>query len=104
MRAMETIYRGRHLGSPLEVRFAVFFDALEIAWEYEPKEFALDGLWYLPDFYLPDLDLWIDIKEDSYDPEAAIMPWLLAVQSGRPVYLMDGNNLSGLSGIYFQAT
>lgn len=54
IKAIETQYKGYRFRSRLEARWAVFFDALGIAWEYEPEGFELsDGTWYLPDFYLP---------------------------------------------------
>jgi hypothetical protein len=48
--------------SRLEARWAIFFDTAGIRYEYEPEGFDLDGLWYLPDFWLPDLQTWIEIK------------------------------------------
>ena len=48
-------FRGYLFRSRLEARWAVFFDALGIQWEYEPEGIVLsDGTHYLPDFYLPD--------------------------------------------------
>jgi hypothetical protein len=41
----------------------VFFDHMDIEWEYEREGFYLqDGQMYLPDFWLPDLDMWVEIK------------------------------------------
>lgn len=63
MKAIETKYKGYRFRSRLEARWAVFFDALGIEWEYELEGFQFDnGIRYLPDFYLPDLDLWVEIK------------------------------------------
>lgn len=59
---IETHYRGFRFRSRLEARWAVFFDALDITYKYEPEGFNLDGLYYLPDFYLPDYDYWIEVK------------------------------------------
>lgn len=53
MRAIETRYKGYRFRSRLEARWAVFFDALGIEWEYEPEGYELsDGERYLPDFEL----------------------------------------------------
>ena len=53
IRAIETIYRGHKFRSRLEARWAVFFDACGVEWEYEPEGFELrNGLRYLPDFKL----------------------------------------------------
>jgi hypothetical protein len=52
-RAIETCYKGHRFRSRLEARWAVFFDALGLAWEYEPEGFELPGgVRYLPDFRL----------------------------------------------------
>lgn len=54
MKAIETKYKGYRFRSRLEARWAVFFDALGIKWEYEPEGFELGGgVRYLPDFFLP---------------------------------------------------
>jgi hypothetical protein len=43
----------------------VFFDALVIEYRYEPEGYDLDEAgWYLPDFHLPNLGVWIEIKPD----------------------------------------
>lgn len=52
--AIETRYAGYLFRSRTEARWAVFFDALGIAWEYEPEGYDLGEVgWYLPDFWLP---------------------------------------------------
>jgi hypothetical protein len=68
--AIPTRYKGYHFRSRLEARWAVFFDALGIAWEYEPEGYTLsDGTKYLPDFRLQRLDyalnespVWVEVK------------------------------------------
>lgn len=49
---IETEYNGYRFRSRLEARWAVFFDALEIPYEYEAQGYTLDGVPYLPDFTL----------------------------------------------------
>lgn len=63
IKAIETSYKGYRFRSRLEARWAVFFDALGVAWEYEKQGYDL-GLagWYLPDFWLPDYRYWVEIK------------------------------------------
>lgn len=63
IKAIETRYKGYRFRSRLEARWAVFFDALGIEWEYEKEGFDL-GVhgWYLPDFWLPKHGIWIEIK------------------------------------------
>lgn len=72
IKAIETRYCGARFRSRLEARWAVFLDSLALPWSYEPEGFELpSGKRYLPDFYLPSLDLWLEIKprlqQISYD-------------------------------------
>lgn len=68
IKPIETIYNGYKFRSRLEARWAVFFDAAGIRYEYEPQGFNLgDGICYLPDFYLPDDDVWVEIKGKELD-------------------------------------
>lgn len=72
IKAIETEYNGYKFRSRLEARWAVFFDAVGIQYQYEPEGFELEnGKKYLPDFYLPDLDLWVEVKGvmSNYDWE-----------------------------------
>ena len=53
IQAIQTTYQGYKFRSRLEARWAVFFDALGLKWEYEPEGFDLGSAgWYLPDFLL----------------------------------------------------
>lgn len=65
--AIETVYKGCRFRSRLEARWAVFFDALGVEWEYEPQGFEKQMAWggsvrYLPDFYLPRTETWVEVK------------------------------------------
>lgn len=62
IKAIETVYNGYRFRSRLEARWAVFFDALGVRYEYEPEGYDIDGTWYLPDFWLPDWRAWVEIK------------------------------------------
>ncbi len=58
-----TIYNGYKFRSRLEARWAVFFAANRLPYEYETEGFTLDdGTKYLPDFWLPSLKMWVEIK------------------------------------------
>lgn len=51
LKPIETFYNGFRFRSRLEARWAVFFDALGVRYEYEPEGFELpNGKYYLPDF------------------------------------------------------
>lgn len=63
VKPIETIYNGYRFRSRLEARWAVFFDRMGIRYEYEPEGFILShGIQYLPDFYLIDMDAYVEIK------------------------------------------
>lgn len=62
IQAIPTEYAGCRFRSRTEARWAVFLDALDIPWDYEVQGFRTPAGGYLPDFYLPDLDLFLEIK------------------------------------------
>jgi hypothetical protein len=97
LKAIETVYRGYRFRSRLEARWAVFFDALHISYEYEKEGYDLDGLWYLPDFWLSRLELFVEIKPGGqwfYHRECD----LLARSSGKDVLFLSGNPYPGEYG------
>jgi hypothetical protein len=61
-RPIETSYHGYVFRSRLEARWAVFFEKLGLKFEYEREGFELGGPRYLPDFYLPDIGFWAEVK------------------------------------------
>ena len=66
IKPIETVYNGYRFRSRLEARWAVFFDAMGIKYEYEPEgvEFE-DGTKYLPDFLLY---VWHRSHTDEWEP------------------------------------
>jgi len=62
IKAIETEYAGCRFRSRLEARWAVFFNALGVRWEYEPQGYEGDGFRYLPDFWLPDFGIFAEVK------------------------------------------
>lgn len=62
IKPIETIYNGYRFRSRLEARWAVFFSEANINYEYETEGFDLNGEWYLPDFWLPDFKVFVEIK------------------------------------------
>lgn len=90
-RAILTRYKGYAFRSRTEARWAIFFDHLKIRWEYEPEGFELgNGLRYLPDFWLPDWKMWVEIKPDAPDDPALEKAYRLAHLSEHPVYITHG--------------
>ena len=67
IKAIETEYNGYKFRSRLEARWAVFFDALGIKYEYEPEGFKLpSGQEYLPDFKVKCYGMYGEIDNNSY--------------------------------------
>lgn len=71
IKPIETVYNGYRFRSRLEARWAVFFDAAGIEYQYEPEGYVLDdGTKYLPDFYLPGLKAFVEIKHSNLEEDA----------------------------------
>lgn len=52
--------------SSLEADWACTLDSLSIRWQYEPVTVTLpSGEWYVPDFWLPELATYIEVKGDG---------------------------------------
>lgn len=61
--AKETVYRGIKYRSLWEVYVSKLLLYSGIQFQYEPKRFYLaPNVSYLPDFYLPDLGVYIEVK------------------------------------------
>lgn len=73
IKPIPTRYQNYHFRSRSEARWAVFFDKAGIQWRYELEGFELpSGRRYLPDFYLPKHDAYVEVKREGYasDPSA----------------------------------
>lgn len=73
----------------------MFFDEMGIEWVFEPEGYELiDGKRYLPDFWLPTI--WNDGMFFEVKPRAS-EGWdkakQLAVMTGKPVAISNGNDL-----------
>ncbi len=91
MKAIETKYKWHRFRSRFEARWAVFFDHLGIKWEYEIEGFDLgNGVRYLPDFWLPDMKYWIEIKPEYPTADEKIKAEKLCLQTHNPVYIFYG--------------
>lgn len=62
IKPIETRYKGYRFRSRLEARWAVFLDKLGVTWEYEPEGYVLGNVSYLPDFWLPEQQEFLEIK------------------------------------------
>ncbi|MGZ6281809.1 MAG: hypothetical protein ACXWQ5_00825 [Ktedonobacterales bacterium] len=62
VRSIPTVYKGIQFRSKLEATTAELLDRVEIEWMFEEEGFDLSGVWYLPDFYLPDNRMVLEVK------------------------------------------
>lgn len=62
IKPIPTRYAATIFKSRLEARWAVFFDGMGIKWRYEYEGYNVNGKYYLPDFYLPE------VKGEHYEP------------------------------------
>lgn len=92
-RGLPTSYAGQVFRSRLEARFAVLFEHLRLRWEYEPEGFELPSGLYVPDFWMPDLGVWIEVKPDRHaavESPAYEIAADLATLTGKPVCIATG--------------
>lgn len=83
IKAIETWYKGFKFRSRNEARYAVGFDAAGIEWRYENEGYVLpNGTPYLPDFYLPEFDMYVEIKGSNVMAKPASRTLYLAGKMG----------------------
>lgn len=90
IKAIDTEYNGFRFRSRLEARWAVFMDAMGVRYEYEREGYDLDGLLYLPDFWLPQLNAHLEIKPVEPTEQEQEKVIRLASHTGGLVYIMIG--------------
>ena len=90
MKAIETTYSGIKYRSRTEARWAVFLDELRLPYAYEPEGFDLDGDWYLPDFWLPNPGVWLEVKGIAPNDRELRVAYALAKASRSPVVIAIG--------------
>lgn len=61
--SIPTRYKNITFRSRLEASWAEYFDFVGIEWSYEPEGYILsNGRCYLPDFFLPKLDMFVECR------------------------------------------
>ena len=93
LKAIPTKHEGYRFRSRLEARWAVFFDALELPWDYELQGYDLNEAgWYLPDFVLGSS--FIEVKpRRAIKPAEHVKASALADASGQFVLILCGDPL-----------
>ncbi|MDP8212781.1 MAG: hypothetical protein P9X22_05765 [Candidatus Zapsychrus exili] len=91
MKAIETKYKGYRFRSRLEARWAVYFDAIKIKWEYEKEGYKLDsGDRYLPDFWLSQVNMWGEVKPGRFSEAEINKVKELVKGASFPFILLEG--------------
>lgn len=93
IKAIETWYNNYHFRSRLEARWAVFFDTLGVEYRYEMEGYRSED-WkysYLPDFYLPQLKAWVEIKPLHSDRRGIEKALILASENHEHVIVCEGD-------------
>lgn len=88
MKAINTVYGNYKYRSRAEARWGVFFDRMGISFEYEKEGFDLDGLYYLPDFWLKDQKVWAEVKPENPSDEEIEKAKRLALFTNYPVVFL----------------
>lgn len=90
-RAIETYYQGTWFRSRLEAQWAFFLTEMGLQWTYEPQGYVgEDGRAYLPDFFLPKLDVYLEIKPTEPDWSNQPKCWAVAEATGMDVFILWG--------------
>ena len=101
IKPIETRYKGYRFRSRLEARWAVFFDALDVKWEYEKEGFHLPAGDYLPDFWLPEWECWVEVKpKDGITDRAKKLATELCDATSFPVIVTDGLARNDFQGLF----
>ena len=97
IKAIETYYQGIWFRSRLEARWAVFFTRMGVKWEYEREGYQFDNYCYLPDFWIPEMKAYCEVKpaatQETPDGVRAQMfqSLLYAGTPSVPVYIIWGS-------------
>lgn len=91
LKAIETRHNGYMFRSRLEARFAVYFDTLGIEYFYEHEGYDLGKYgWYLPDFYLPHVEMWAEVKPVQFSKAEINKLKALVMLTKKPALMLIG--------------
>lgn len=89
---IQTKYKGYNFRSRLEARWAVYFDAMGWKWEYEKEGYDLGGDlgYYLPDFWLETVGMWVEVKPKEFTENELLKCAKLTEITGSGTIMLDG--------------
>src|SRR5215212_2705768 len=88
--SIETFYNDICFRSRLEARWAIFWDSLKVTYEYEPRKFDFGEIRYIPDFWLPEQQKWVEIKGQMPNDVEIKKAQLLAQETKNDVAILSG--------------
>ncbi len=89
-KAIPTTYNGTLFRSRLEARHAVLMDTLGVEYHYEYEGYQLPSGWYVPDFWLPSVGKWLEIKGDLPTDRERQLAWELEEHTHAQVVIAPG--------------
>ena len=101
LRVLETRYGGIRYRSRAEARWAVFFDMIGLRHQYEPEGFEVRVGYYCPDFWLPDLRMFFEVKGTEPAPDEIGKCEALAEAAECDVLLSSGPPDASFSLLWF---
>jgi hypothetical protein len=90
LKPIPTRYDGYHFRSRTEARYAVLWKACYWPYEFERQGFSLERGAYLPDFYLPQQGIWVEVKGPPPSFEEEDLCQCLAIETLQPVIIAWG--------------
>lgn len=105
LKAIETEYKGYRFRSRLEARWAVFLDAIDEPWHYEHEGFDLKCGYYLPDFWMPRMGCFFEVKGAFPNKDELAKAACLCQESQRNVWFLQDipwiDQVLDIVGFYF---
>lgn len=75
--------------SRLEAQWAYYFDLQQMPWQYEPVGFRIDHSGYLPDFYLPQQECWVEVKGPAFAKDAYFKATEISTFTSLPILILN---------------
>tara|TARA_Y100000589_G_scaffold150008_1_gene143169 strand:- start:2459 stop:3097 length:639 start_codon:yes stop_codon:yes gene_type:complete len=89
-KARRKLINGNYFRSITEYSWSIFFEQCGINFLYEYQKFETSLGWYLPDFYLPVLKTYIEIKPSPPTIKESTKCYEVCQQTGATVILLSG--------------
>lgn len=90
--------------SRTEARWATFFRLAKLPYHYEPEGFQLGEDWYVPDFFLPTVPAYVEVKPGEPSEREIRVAAALAATARKPVLMAMGNPCQTSQLIWFDVT